>query len=291
MAKRNNGRKLRLSTVMLVVFFAIIAVLLMIPLYALLLGTFKGGAELFVSGLNLNPTPEKLHLNAWKYLFLGVQSDGKLNPHDYFIWYKNSLFIVVVQGGITLLLSSMVAYGLAKYRFKGQNVMFLCVLLVMMIPLEILMLPMYSQINTMGLRDSYAGVMLPFLVNMSAVFFFKQFLEGIPGDLLDAGRVDGCTEYGIFFRIIMPIMLPAYASMAVMVGMGAWNGLLWPMLVISDMKKYTIPIGLNTLWSPYGNNYDLMITGSCFAIIPLLIIYLFAQRFIIEGMTAGAVKG
>ena len=291
MAKRKNNGKLRLSTVMLVVFFAIIAVLLMIPLYALLLGTFKGGAELFVSGLNLNPTPEKLHLNAWKYLFLGVQSDGKLNPHDYFIWYKNSLFIVLVQGGITLLLSSMVAYGLAKYRFKGQNVMFLCVLLVMMIPLEILMLPMYSQINTMGLRDSYAGVMLPFLVNMSAVFFFKQFLEGIPGDLLDAGRVDGCTEYGIFFRIIMPIMLPAYASMAVMVGMGAWNGLLWPMLVISDMKKYTIPIGLNTLWSPYGNNYDLMITGSCFAIIPLLIIYLFAQRFIIEGMTAGAVKG
>ena len=291
MAKENNARKLRLSTVVLVVVFVVIAFLLVIPLYALVLGTFKGGAELFVSGLNLNPTPEKLHLNAWKYLFLGVQSDGKLNPHDYFIWYKNSMMIVLVQGGITLVLSSMVAYGLSKYRFKGKNVMFLCVLLVMMIPLEILMLPMYSQINTMGLRDSYAGVMLPFLVNMSAVFFFKQFLEGIPGDLLDAGRVDGCTEYGIFFRIIMPIMLPAYASMAVMVGMGAWNGLLWPMLVISDMKKYTIPIGLNTLWSPYGNNYDLMITGSCFAIIPLLVIYLFAQRFIIEGMTAGAVKG
>ena len=291
MAKENASRKTRPSTVILVVIFCILAFLIIVPLYALLLGTFKGGAELFVSGLNLNPTPEKLHLKAWKYLFLGVQSDGKLNPHDYFIWYKNSLFIVLVQGGLTLLLSSMVAYGLSKYRFKGQNVMFLCVLLVMMIPLEILMLPMYSQINTMGLRDSYAGVMLPFLVNMSAVFFFRQFLEGIPGDLLDAGRVDGCTEYGIFFRIIMPVMLPAYASMAVMVGMGAWNGLLWPMLVISDMKKYTIPIGLNTLWSPYGNNYDLMITGSCFAIIPLLVLYLFAQRFIIEGMTAGAVKG
>ena len=291
MAKEKLSRKTRPSTVILVVIFCILAFLIIVPLYALLLGTFKGGAELFVSGLNLNPTPEKLHLKAWNYLFTGMQSDGKLNPHDYFIWYKNSLFIVLVQGGLTLLLSSMVAYGLSKYRFKGQNVMFLCVLLVMMIPLEILMLPMYSQINTMGLRDSYAGVMLPFLVSMSAVFFFRQFLEGIPGDLLDAGRVDGCTEYGIFFRIIMPIMLPAYASMAVMVGMGAWNGLLWPMLVISDMKKYTIPIGLNTLWSPYGNNYDLMITGSCFAIVPLLVLYLFAQRFIIEGMTAGAVKG
>ena len=291
MKKRQEGRRFSVSTVIVVALFAILAFLIIVPLYALLLGTFKGGAELFVSGLNLNPTWDKLHLKAWRYLFTGVMSDGTSNPHDYFIWYKNSLFIVLVQGGLTLLLSSMVAYGLSKYRFKGQNAMFLCVLLVMMIPLEILMLPMYSQINTMGLRDSYAGVMLPFLVSMSAVFFFRQFLEGIPVDLLDAGRVDGCTEYGIFFRIIMPVMLPAYASMAVMVGMGAWNGLLWPMLVISDMKKYTIPIGLNTLWSPYGNNYDLMITGSCFAIVPLLVLYLFAQRFIIEGMTAGAVKG
>lgn len=291
MKKRQEGRRFSVSTVIVVALFALLAFLIIVPLYALLLGTFKGGAELFVSGLNLNPTWDKLHLKAWRYLFTGVMSDGTTNPHDYFIWYKNSLFIVLVQGGLTLLLSSMVAYGLSKYRFKGQNAMFLCVLLVMMIPLEILMLPMYSQINTMGLRDSYAGVMLPFLVSMSAVFFFRQFLEGIPIDLLDAGRVDGCTEYGIFFRIIMPIMLPAYASMAVMVGMGAWNGLLWPMLVISDMKKYTIPIGLNTLWSPYGNNYDLMITGSCFAIVPLLVLYLFAQRFIIEGMTAGAVKG
>lgn len=291
MKKEKEGRRFSVSTVVVVALFAILAFLIIVPLYALLLGTFKGGAELFVSGLNLNPTWDKLHLKAWRYLFTGVMSDGTSNPHDYFIWYKNSLFIVFVQGGLTLLLSSMVAYGLSKYRFKGQNAMFLCVLLVMMIPLEILMLPMYSQINTMGLRDSYAGVMLPFLVSMSAVFFFRQFLEGIPIDLLDAGRVDGCTEYGIFFRIIMPVMLPAYASMAVMVGMGAWNGLLWPMLVISDMKKYTIPIGLNTLWSPYGNNYDLMITGSCFAIVPLLVLYLFAQRFIIEGMTAGAVKG
>ncbi len=275
----------------MLVFFIILAVVIIIPLYALLLGTFKGGAELFVSGLNLSLQPEKLHLKAWKYLFTGVMSDGTYNPHDYFIWYKNSIFIVLVQGGLTLLISSMVAYGFSKYRFKGQNALFMCVLLVMMIPLEILMLPMYTQINAMGLRNSYAGVMLPFLANMSAIFFFRQFLEGVPHDLLDAGRVDGCTEYGIFFRIIMPIMKPAYASMAVLVGMGAWNGLLWPMLVLSDMKKYTIPIGLNTLWTPYGNNYDLMITGSCFAILPLLLLFLFAQKFIIEGMTAGAVKG
>ena len=279
------------AKVLMGIFFIILCILFLIPLYALLLGTFKGGAELFVSGLNLNPTLELLHTKAWRYLFTGVMSNGEYNPHDYFLWYKNSLMVVLVQGSLTLLLSSMVAYGLAKYNFKGKNVIFMCVLMVMMVPLEILMLPMYTQVNAMGLRNSYAGVMLPFLVSMSAVFFFRQFLSGIPYEMIEAGRIDGCTEYGVFFRIIVPVMKPAYASMAVLTGMGAWNALLWPMLVLSDMKKYTIPIGLNTLWSPYGNNYDLMITGSCFAILPLLLIYLFAQKFIVEGMTAGAVKG
>ena len=279
------------AKVLLGIFFILLCILFMIPLYALLLGTFKGGAQLFVSGLNLNPTPSLLHTKAWKYLFTGVMSNGEYNPHDYFLWYKNSLMVVLVQGSLTLLLSSMVAYGLAKYEFKGKNVIFMCVLMVMMVPLEILMLPMYTQVNAMGMRNTYAGVMLPFLVSMSAVFFFRQFLTGIPYEMIEAARVDGCTEYGIFFRIIMPVMKPAYASMAVLTGMGAWNALLWPMLVLSDMKKYTIPIGLNTLWSPYGNNYDLMITGSCFAILPLLLIYMFAQKFIVEGMTAGAVKG
>ena len=279
------------AKVLLGIFFILLCILFLIPLYALLLGTFKGGAQLFVSGLNLNPTPSLLHTKAWKYLFTGVMSNGEYNPHDYFLWYKNSLLVVLVQGSLTLLLSSMVAYGLAKYNFKGKNLIFMCVLMVMMVPLEILMLPMYTQVNAMGLRNTYAGVMLPFLVSMSAVFFFRQFLTNIPYEMIEAARVDGCTEYGIFFRIIMPVMAPAYASMAVLTGMGAWNALLWPMLVLSDMKKYTIPIGLNTLWSPYGNNYDLMITGSCFAILPLLLIYLFAQKFIVEGMTAGAVKG
>ena len=279
------------GTVLLTVFFAILCILFIIPLYALLLGTFKGGAELFVSGLNLNPTFELLHLKAWRYLFTGVMSNGEYNPHNYFIWYRNSLMIVLVQGGLTLLLSSMVAYGFAKYDFKGKNALFMCVLLVMMVPLEILMLPMYTQINAMGLRNTYAGVMLPFLVNMSAVFFFRQFLSGVPKDLIETARLDGCTEYGIFFRIVMPIMKPAYASMAVLTGMGAWNALLWPMLVISDANKYTVPIGLHTLWSHSGNNYDLLIAGSMFGIIPILIIYLIFNRYLVAGMTSGAVKG
>lgn len=177
------------------------------------------------------------------------------------------------------------------YEFKLKNAAFMCVLLVLMIPFEILMLPMYVQANEMKLLDNFWGIMLPFLASVSTIFFFRQYLSGLPKDLLDAGRVDGCNEYSIFFRIILPIMGPAMSSMAVLVGMGAWNNLLWPMLVLKSMKLYTLPIGLNTLFTPYGNNYDLMITGSCFAVLPILLLYVFAQKFIIEGMTAGSVKG
>lgn len=275
----------------LLLFFSCLALLILIPLWAVILGSFKGGAELWRNGLNLRLEPEKWSLASWRYLFTGMATTGEYLPHDYFVWYKNSAVITVTQSVLTLFTSAWVAYGFAMYEFKGKNLVFLCVLIVMMIPFEILMLPMYVQANTMGLLDNMWGVMLPFLASVSAIFFFRQYLSGVPRELLDAGRVDGCTEYGIFFRIILPIMGPAMSSMAVLVGMGAWNNLLWPMLVLTNMKKYTLPIGLNTLFTPYGNNYDLMICGSCFAILPILILYVFAQKFIIEGMTAGSVKG
>ncbi len=279
------------ARVVLLLFFTLLALLILIPLWAILLGSFKGGNELFINGLNLRLEPYKLNLLSWKYLFTGITKEGTYLAHSYFTWFKNSLMITVIQTALTLFISSFVAYGFAMYDFKGKNAFFLCVLIVLMIPLEILMLPMYIQVNAMGLYDSYAGVMIPFLASVSSIFFFRQFLLGIPHELLDAGRVDGCTEYGIYARIVLPIMKPAMGSMAVLVGMGSWNSLLWPLLVIASMDKYTLPIGLNTLFTPYGNNYDLMICGSVFAILPILLLYLLAQRYIIEGMTAGSVKG
>ena len=289
-----SKRKLGYSPVaraLLLSFFAVLALLILIPLIVMVLGTFKGGMEMWRSGLNLNPEFEKWSLKSWRYLFTGISIEGEYLPHDYFVWFNNSMVITVAQTVMTLFISSFVAYGFEMYEFKGKNVIFMCVLMVLMIPLEILMLPMYVQANAMRLLDNRWGVMLPFLASVSAIFFFKQYLAGVPKDLLDAGRVDGCNEYSIFFRIVLPIMGPAMSSMAVLVGMGAWNALLWPMLVLTTMKKYTLPIGLNTLFTPYGNNYDLMICGSCFAILPILLLYIFAQRFIIEGMTAGSVKG
>jgi arabinosaccharide transport system permease protein len=114
---------------------------------------------------------------------------------------------------------------------------------------------------------------------------------GLPKSLLEAGRIDGATEYGIFFRIIVPIMKPAFAAMAILNGMNSWNNYLWPLLVIRSSEKYTLTLGLNTLLNPYGNNYDLLIVGSFFSIVPIFILFVCFQRYFIEGMTAGAVKG
>ena len=116
-------------------------------------------------------------------------------------------------------------------------------------------------------------------------------MQGLPRALLDAGRIDGASEYGICLKIMLPITKPAFASMAILTSMGAWNNLLWPMLVYRDANKFTLPIGLNTLLTPYGNNYDVLIAGSMFSIIPVLIVFLMFQSYFIDGMTAGAVKG
>lgn len=118
-----------------------------------------------------------------------------------------------------------------------------------------------------------------------------KYLSGLPKDFLDAGRVDSCSEYGIFFRIMLPLAAPSFAAMGILVGMNSWNGFLWPLIVLRTQSKLTLPLGLASLLSPYGNNYAVLIAGSVLAIIPILILFFIFQKYFIEGMTAGGVKG
>ena len=210
--------------------------------------------------------------------------------HDYWIWFGNSLLLTVITVVLTLLVSSFVAYGFAAYDFKGKNFFFVIVLIILSIPFEVIMLPLYSQISKWGMMDSYVSIILPFLAHASTIFFFRQYLLGLPKSLIEAGRIDGCTEYGIFFKLIAPIMKPAFSAMAILNGMNAWNNYMWPLLVIRSSEKYTLTIGLNTLINPYGDNYSLLVVGSVFSIIPIFILFICFQRYFIEGMTAGAVK-
>ena len=213
------------------------------------------------------------------------------NGGNYFIWYRNSMVVTVLQTALALLLSSWVGYGFAMYEFKGKNFFFMLVLLVMMVPTEVILLPLYRLIVNMKLINTTTGIILPYIVLPMLVFFFRQYLSGIPRDFLDAARVDGCSEYGIYWRIMLPLMKPAFAAMGIYEGMASWNNFLWPMIVTNKITTITLPVGLQSLLTPYGNNYDVLIAGSCFALIPILILFVCFQKYFIEGLTAGAVKG
>ena len=279
---KSQRSKNTLSTVMLIILFTILAVLIIIPIYTIFIASFKPGGDLLQYGLNLGIDWGRMSLDNYSLLFTG--------QHEYWRWFMNSIILTVITVVATLLVSAFVGYGFAAYDFRGKNVMFIIVLLILSIPLEVVMLPLYKQMTTWGLMDSYVAIILPFVAHASTIFFFRQYLLGLPKSLLEAGRIDGATEYGIFFRLIIPIMKPAFAAMAILNGMNAWNNYLWPLLVIRSSDKYTLTLGLNTLINPYGDNYSLLVVGAFFSIIPIFILFVCFQQYFIECMTAGAVK-
>ena len=254
--------------------------------FLLLVMNATRSSDAIKSGISLIPSTH--FLENWKNLMI-KQNGMQITLQRAAL---NSLTITVPGTILSVYFSSLTAYGIFVYDFKLKKLAWAFIMAIMMVPSQISIIGFYRFMLDLKLVDTYIPLIIPTIATPAVVFFMKQYMEStLSIEMIEAARIDGSGELHTFNRIIMPIMKPAYASMAVLVGMGAWNGLLWPLLVISSMKKYTIPLGLNTLFTPYGNNYDLMITGSCFAILPLLLLYLLAQRFIIEGMTAGSVKG
>lgn len=275
--------KNRLTGIFLVIFFTILCVIVLIPFISILLTSLKDSSMVIREGFNLRISSDTFTLENYRFLFTA--------DHNYFRWFRNSLVLTTAQTAFTLLISAWVGYGFAFYNFRGKKLLFICVLIIMMIPFEILMLPLYQIIVSMGLVNSYIGILLPYLAHPTAIFFFRQFLRGIPKEIIDAGRIDGCSEYGIFLRLIFPLMKPALAAMAIYVGMWSWNNYLWPLLVLSDSSKFTLPIGLASLLSPYGTNYLILLPGAVLSVVPIMILFFAAQKYFIAGMSTGSVKG
>ena len=235
--------------------FVILCGFIAFPLLAGLLASFRPGRELVQNGLAINWDFRTMTLDNYKYLFGLGGENSKVDSAKYFMWYKNSLILTLLTVVLTLLVCYFVAYGLTMYKFRLQGFLFFMVIATMCVPFEILMLPLYQEVTTLHIINTRAGVILPGLCAASTIFFFRQYMQSLPHELLDAARIDGCTEYGISVKIMMPITKPAFASMAILCAMGSWNNMLWPMLVFRDTNKFTLQIGLNTLLTPYGNNY------------------------------------
>ncbi len=286
--KENGGMKAKRTflSILGTVWFAALSFIVVFPIIAGLVASFRPGTELIRKGLSIDLDFSTMTLSNYKYLF-----GGNADSQKYFMWFKNSLILTFVSVVLTLLVCYIVAYGLSMYEYKLKNFLFFLVIATMMVPFEILILPLYKEMISLKLIDTMAGVVLPGICGASTIFFFRQYMIGLPKELLDAGRIDGATEYGICFKIMMPITKPAFAAMSILCAMGAWNNVLWPMLVYRSATKFTLPIGLNTLLTPYGNNYDVLIAGSMVGIIPVFVVFLCFQKYFIEGMTTGAVKG
>jgi arabinosaccharide transport system permease protein len=263
--------------------FVLISFLALFPILILILSSFRPSSTLMRNGISLTFDPSALNLDNYMYIFTQAS--------QYWTWYGNSLAISAITIVLSLFFSSMVGYALALYDFKGKNFFFILVLFLLMIPFEILMLPLFQLMITFQLINTYTAVVLPAIVAPIAVFFFRQYCLGLPKELMDAGRIDGSTEYGIFFKIMLPLMTPSLAAMAILQGLGSWNNFLWPLVVLRSGDMFTLPVGLATLLTPYGNNYDVLIVGSVMTIVPIIILFIFFQRYFVAGLTVGGVKG
>lgn len=283
-AKRYINYRRMVLTALTTLLMVLLAFFAMLPFAFMFLSSLKPGQEMLRNGLSLTFEPGVSSFT--NYAALNTYRDG-----IYWLWYKSSAIIMFLQTVIGLFFGSLVGYGLAMYDFRGKNLVFTIVLVVMMIPFEILLLPLYRMLIRAKLTDTYFGVVLPYLVPPFMVFFFRQYVLGLPRELLEAGRIDGCTDYGVFFRIMVPIMIPAFGAMTILSCMNSWNNLLWPLIVLSTNEKFTIPIGMGTTITPYGNAFDVLMPGAVMAVVPIVILYLFAQKTFIAGLTAGSVKG
>lgn len=203
----------------------------------------------------------------------------------------NSLFISVSYTVITLLSSAMAAFAFAKLRFPGAGILLRCYLATMMVPTQVTMIPLFVIMNKMGLIDSYSSVILPSIFRPFAVFMLVQQMRTIPNDFLDAGKIDGANVFQVFRKVVLPLCVPSLATLSITTFMESWNDYLWPLLMLTDRNKMTLPIALSTLNGQFNTEYNVLMAGSLISMIPIILIYFFAQKYFKEGMMIGGIKG
>ena len=273
-------RKRHLSTTGYYVVSILLAVVAMIPFLWMISTSLKSRGALMI--IPIEWIPDEPTLNAYGEVF---------SRFPFMKTIGNSLFISVSYTLITLVSASMAAFAFAKVRFRGSEGILKVYLAMMMIPTQVTMIPLFVIMNNLGLIDSYASVILPSIFKPFAVFMLVQQMRSIPNDYLDAARVDGAGIFSVYARIALPMCAPTLATLAVTTFMESWNDYLWPLLMLTDRNKMTLPIALSTLNGQYNTEYNVLMAGSLISMIPIIIIYLCAQKQFKNGLMAGGIKG
>ena len=206
-------------------------------------------------------------------------------------YLANSLLISTLSTILALLFVVPAGYAFAKLRFSGRDAIFQTLVALMVVPGQIGMLPLYLELKAMGLVNSYAGALVPWLAGIFGIFLVRQFCLSIPTELLEAARVDGASEGTILQRIVLPTLKPVLITLALFVFLGSWNDFMWPLIVLADQHLYTLPVALAALSREHVQDDELMMAGSVVTTMPVLILFLVLQRHYLDGLLAGSVKG
>ena len=253
----------------------------LVPFIWILATSFKSASEI----VRIPPTffPEKWTAQS----YLAIFNDPKI-PLARF--YFNSAFVSIMRVVITLFLSSLVGFVFAKYNFRGKNILFVYILIQLMIPFQVVMIPAYLILVQLKLIDSLWGLIVPTMVDAFGIFFMRQFIETFPNDLMDAARIDGSGEFGIYRKIVLPNLGAALATLGIFTFMATWNDYLWPLIVITTHEKRTLPLLLTWYTSQHGQRYDLTMAASVIVLVPVLLVYVFFQRWIVRGVALSGMK-
>jgi multiple sugar transport system permease protein len=206
-------------------------------------------------------------------------------------WFLNSLVIAVLTTLSVLFFDSLVGYTLAKFRFRGRRLVFLAILSTLMIPTEMLVLPWYVMSKNLGWLDTYWGIMFPGMMTGFGTFLMKQFFESVPDELLEAARVDGLGEFRIWWRIAMPLVGPALSALAIFTFLGNWTAFLWPLISTTNRDLYTLPVGLASFSGEFQREWEMVMAGASVATLPMLLVFILLQKYIVRGVMLTGLKG
>lgn len=253
---------------------------MVMPFVWMLLGAFKTNAE-----IRQHPTtfwPIDPTLDNFAQLF------GRL---DFAAYFTNSAVVAIAVTLGNIVFCSMVGYALAKLEFRGKKLLFALVLGTLMVPGVVTFVPLFVLTANLGLVNTYPGLILPFLITPLGVFLMRQFMLGLPDELIEAARIDGASEWRIFLRVIMPLCGPAVATLTILTFLGSWNNFLWPLVVATSEQMYTLPVAL-ALYSVSQNaaQYGLMMAGAVVVVVPVLIVFVALQRYFVQGIALTGIK-
>ncbi len=262
-------------------YLALIAssIIMLVPFYWMVSTSLKLEADVFASPVEWVPQPATLvhYVEVWTRL-----------PFARFFF--NSVFVATMVTLSNAFFATLAGYAFAKLKFPGRDEIFFVLLLTLMVPFQVNLIPLYKLMDTFKWLDTYWALIVPGATSVFGVYLMRQYIISIPDELLDSARVDGCSEFGVFWRIVAPLSLPGVATLAIFMFVYSWTDFLWPMIVTSSMEMRTLPVGIALLQEYHTVNWTQTMAGSSIAALPMIIVFLLMQRQFIEGLTAGAVK-